>query len=64
MGTAVLDAARAAFTDGLLYVSVICTVVTLLTVLTVAFLLGPVPTGEGHGRGGGGDGTGGPGALT
>lgn len=64
MGTAVLDAARAAFTDGLLYVSVICTVVTLLTVLTVAFLLGPVPTGEGHGPGGGGDGTGGPGALT
>ncbi|TXL83809.1 MFS transporter [Streptomyces sp. IB2014 016-6] len=64
LGTAVRDAARVAFTDGLLYVSVICTVLTLLTVLTVAFLLGPLPKGDGHdggaeGGGGadGGDGT-------
>ncbi|WUX10617.1 MFS transporter [Streptomyces niveus] len=63
LGTTVLDAARVAFTDGLLNVSVICTVVTLLTVFTVALLLGPLPKGEGHGGGEGGGGAGGDGTA-
>ncbi|MFC9750874.1 hypothetical protein [Streptomyces niveus] len=63
LGTAVLDAARLAFTDGLLFVSVICTVVTLLTVFAVAFLLGPLPKGEGHGGGESGGGAGGDGTA-
>ncbi|MGW3679050.1 MFS transporter [Streptomyces prasinus] len=47
LGTAVLAAAREAFTDSLFYVSVICTVVTLLIVVTIA-VLRPAPGGDGH----------------
>lgn len=53
LGTAALDAARAAFTDSLFYVSVICTVITLLVVFTVPVLLRRVPTGDDGGTAGG-----------
>ncbi|MEV8405108.1 hypothetical protein AB0R12_04655 [Streptomyces niveus] len=46
-----------------MFVSVICTVVTLLTVFTVALLLGPLPKGEGHGGGESGGGAGGDGTA-
>ncbi|GAA2657989.1 MFS transporter [Streptomyces lunalinharesii] len=39
LGSAALDAAREAFTHGLLYVSVICTALTVLIVLMVTLLL-------------------------
>ncbi|MUT93137.1 MFS transporter, partial [Streptomyces sp. Z38] len=47
LGTTVLTAAREAFTDSLFHVSVICTVVTLLIVVTIA-VLRPTPEGDGH----------------
>jgi DHA2 family multidrug resistance protein-like MFS transporter len=47
LGTAVLAAAREAFTDSLFYVSVICTVVTLLIVVSIA-VLRPTPGGDSH----------------
>lgn len=44
LGSAALDAAREAFTQGMLVVSIACTALTVLTVLTVTLRLRSVPT--------------------